>query len=274
MVWQLYLTERALHGITISVCAVSGRTAQLYYMKTPRDKNLPLNPSENKWPVYLLEEYVATVGGTQGSRTGIKLFMCAGSGRCPFMGCAHSMRPPLSILIMRFFSWWQFLRCTTPVHKVNVLRQWQNTWVRKGTRIVRKNLFLFHSVALCLRCSTMHVWDSSLAFGLHWAAAYFFLSHCHNRLGREKNVCYKFPLGWTKTPVHLSGNSLQLHCVIVLALVTSSLFSIKSVFYQVLNFYSFYNFNKIPTSTTYLSAKYRVEYDSCTLTRQSKRGEK
>lgn len=86
--------QRALHGITTCVCAAPGRATQLDYTKTPRAKNLELHPSENKCPVSLLEDYVATVRGTQGSRTRSKLSLCAGTGRCPFMSHTHSMRFP------------------------------------------------------------------------------------------------------------------------------------------------------------------------------------
>lgn len=95
MVWPLYLTERALYGITTCVYAALGGTQQLDYMKSPRAKNLHLNPSENKWTVYLLKEYVATVRRTQGSCTRSKLSPCAGTGRCPFLSRIHSTRPPL-----------------------------------------------------------------------------------------------------------------------------------------------------------------------------------
>lgn len=95
MVWQLYLTERALHGITTRVCAAPGRTTQLDYMKSPRAKNLQLNPSENERPVHLLEEHVAMVRRTRGTCTRSKLSLCAGTRTCPFMCCTHSVRPPL-----------------------------------------------------------------------------------------------------------------------------------------------------------------------------------
>lgn len=104
-----------------------------------------------------------------------------------------------------------------------------------------------------IMCSSIHVWDSSLAFCFHRAAPYFFLSHCHHRLRRKNDVCYKFPSGWTNTPVHLSGNSLWLYCITALALATSPLFSLKSVFYQALNYYN--TIQQAPDSCNRLECK-------------------
>lgn len=72
-----------------------------------------------------------------------------GLGDVPFWAVSTAQGPH-SILMVHFFSWWQFLGCENPLHKVSVLRQWQSTWEGKGTRIVHQNLFLFYNVALCV----------------------------------------------------------------------------------------------------------------------------